>query len=206
VASERVSDREWIADYFQGKTGRFLDIGAFDGYGGSSLTFPLSEAGWHGVLVEPHPKWFQIMRERLGNNPRLELVHAAITAEAGLVTFWGDDRGEVSTVAENWRARFATGYNVPYARYHVATITPAQLIAAFGGPRDWRFVSIDAEGVSIELAMLLPWAEMVDTEILTVEWDRICQPRHDELIPFMAPWFNVERSDATNIIFKRKGA
>jgi len=204
VDSERLSDREWIADFFKGKTGRFLDIGAYDGFGGSSLTFTLCEAGWHGVLVEPHPKWFQVMAERLGSNPRLELVHAAVTAQAGLVTFWGDDRGEVSTVAENWRARFANDYHVPYSRYHVAAITPGQLIGGFGGPRNWRFVSIDAEGVSIELTFLLPWATMIDTEILCVEWDG--QPNHDDLVPFLAPWYDVARYDITNIIFQRRGA
>lgn len=207
MASERVRDRDWIAAYFKakGKVGRFLDIGAYDGYGGSSLTYLLYEAGWSGVLVEPNPKWFQVMAAKLGNEPRLELVHAAITVTGGLVTFWGDDRGEVSTVDDKWRERFATGYNVPYSRYHVGSVTPVQLLDAFGGPRGWHFVSIDAEGVSIELALLLPLADMVDTEILVVEWDKICQPLHDQLVPRVAQWYDVERYDATNIIFKRKG-
>ena len=205
MASERLSDRDWIADYFQGKTGRFLDIGAYDGYGGSSLTYLLYEAGWSGVLVEPNPRHFLAMADKLCDNLpnlRLELVHCAITVEGGLVRFFADDRGEVSTIDDEWRERFAKGYGVPFKQYHVASITPRQLLWAFGGPHNWRFVNIDAEGVSIRLALALPW-ERMDTEILCVEWDG--QAGKDDLPKHLFPWFDVARFDATNILFKRKG-
>jgi FkbM family methyltransferase len=194
-------DRDWIRNYFAGQTGRFLDIGAFDGFN-SSLTYDLIEAGWSGVMVEPNPKYFLSMLERHQGNPRLEFVQAAVSpATTGLVKFWGDHRfgGELSTIAKPWRDRFVRSHDVPYLPYTIGAVTVGDLLASFGGPLGWRFVSIDAEGVSIELCRRLPLAQMVDTEILCVEWE--CD---DSLIPFLEPYYAVAAQNQTNLIVKRK--
>lgn len=198
--------REWIDHYFVGETGRFLDIGAYDGVT-SSLTAGLAEAGWRGVFVEPTPRQFSQLIERYHDNPRLEFVHAAIAERAGLAKFWIADRGQASTIDEGWRKRFIQLCGTIYSEVYVATVTPRELLDAFGGPRDWRFVSIDAEGVSIELCCSLPLAEMVDTEIICIEWDTKGLTEDSlgqaELMLVLAPYYNVVSADVTNVIVKR---
>jgi len=199
--------QEWIDNYFKGKTGRFLDIGAYDGYI-NSLTCGLAMAGWSGVFVEPNPPQFITLLERYRHaGPRLQFVHAAIAAQAGLVKFWSADRGQGNTLNKQWRDMFMKMCGTVYDEYHVAAITPIELLNAFGGPRDWHFVSIDAEGVSIEICCALPLAEMIDTEIMCIEWAQGLEEGtagRQELLACLTPYYHVVFSDVTNVIVKRK--
>ena len=75
------SDEEkYIVEYFNGKTGRFLDIGAYDGKAFSN-TYKLGLLGWSGVLVEPAPKVFHSLINNLSENKKMTLVNTAITLE-----------------------------------------------------------------------------------------------------------------------------
>lgn len=199
-------DREWINAHLRDHVGRFLDIGAFDGYN-SSLTYDLVRAGWSGVLVEPNPTHFNALLKLHRSNPRLHLVHAALARCAGLTMFWDDPRGEVSTLDPHWRDRFAVDYGTLYFGYHVATVTPDELLQAFGGPRNWQFVNVDAEGVSIELALMLPLDAMIDTEVICVEWDvkgLSGSPGKTDLLNCLQPYYDVVLQNSTNVLARRR--
>jgi FkbM family methyltransferase len=59
--------------------GRFIEVGAFDGYS-FSATYALECLGWTGLLIEPIPEAAQRCRERRRHS---RVVHAALGAEAG---------------------------------------------------------------------------------------------------------------------------
>ena len=170
--------------HFAGRTGRFLEVGAYDGFS-YSLTSLLIERGWRGVMVEPSVRNFGWLLEHRGHNPRLSLVNAAVTVQGGLQLFHDSDEGTLSTLNPHFMENRSKteGVSFPF-RYWTNTVTPRELLDAFGGPRDWDLVIIDVEGNNWEVAREFPWAEMVDTEVACVEWDHGEEPIKDILRPF----------------------
>jgi hypothetical protein len=52
------NEQEIILNFFNGRIGRYLDIGAFDGVAASN-TLALAELGWQGTVIEPSPWVFK---------------------------------------------------------------------------------------------------------------------------------------------------
>jgi len=82
-------ERKWVDEYFAGKRGIFLDIGAYDGVT-DSITRGLAEAGWYGVMVEADAESFCKLRSLYHNDPRISLVHCGLIPDgpSGLRRFW----------------------------------------------------------------------------------------------------------------------
>lgn len=131
---------------FKGKpAGRFLDIGAW-----SATTFSnvraLFELGWSGVCIEPSPRPMLDLLAEYGDEPRVTLIQAAVSLEAGIISLHITDDG-VSTASEaayeDWkeRATFRGSLMIP-------AITLDQISLQFGG---FDFWSIDVEGFSADL-------------------------------------------------------
>jgi len=74
---EHLSDHsQWgeqkiILDFFGDYVGRFLDLGAFDGIGGSNSR-GLTDRHWSGVCVEASPFTFQRLVSNHAGNPKVE--------------------------------------------------------------------------------------------------------------------------------------
>lgn len=65
-------------EYLGEKTdGYFVEAGAFDGFHWSN-TQMLAALGWRGLLIEPHPVYFEKCFGRYLNNHKVETVDAAI--------------------------------------------------------------------------------------------------------------------------------
>lgn len=156
------------------RPGRFLDIGAFDGVT-DSLTRHLWLAGWAGVLVEPDPVNFTALLNLYGTDtpsPPPRLVNAAVMPEACPVQFYAQlPAGQLGSAC----GRHVSAYQsrgVRFRQYTVVGITPGQLLALSGGAAGIDFLSIDAEGVSLELLGAFPLAEMTGLQALCVEHDQ----------------------------------
>lgn len=126
-------------------TGRFLDIGAWNARDKSN-TRALYERGWSGVAVEPSPEPFLGLLREYGNDGRVELIHAAVASVPGLLRFHAT-ADAVSTsneaIFEKWR-----GVTTYVGIFHCPAITLEGIAEQFG---EFDFVSIDAEGLSVEL-------------------------------------------------------
>lgn len=48
----------YMEEFGYTRYGSFVEIGAFNGYNWSN-TWPLAEAGWRGLMVEPNPEFFE---------------------------------------------------------------------------------------------------------------------------------------------------
>ena len=131
-------EQKYITEFFHGLTGKFLDLGAFDGLTGSN-TRGLSDLGWHGVLVEPSPFIFQRLIENHAGNDKMSFVNAAVMPENGLVTFY-DSGSQLATCKQD---HLVSEY--VKRKYSVSGIMPECLIPAFGNTFD--FVSLDVEGL-----------------------------------------------------------
>jgi len=172
---------------------RFLDIGAWspDVF---SNTRPLFERGWSGVLIEPSPGPMIGLLKFYGNEPRVELVQAAVVPYADpapLMMHITDDGLSTATpeVFELWKEK--GGY---YGQMTVLTLSWEQINLYFGG---FQFANIDAEGISVDLfrAMLQAGAEP----------DCVCCEHDNRLVELCematARGYKLLYSNGTNAVF-----
>lgn len=141
--SQNDEERAILAFFANQRTGRFLDIGAYDGVRLSN-TRALLEQGWSGVLVEPSA--LNLVNLAKNCEPfadRVHIVQAAVTDKRGIAPFFIDtapDREWSTTINPEL---LASGSVIAPGRLKtsVATITILDLLPL--GPFD--FISIDAE-------------------------------------------------------------
>ena len=149
MPSQYEEDR-YIREALGDRVGDFLDIGAYHPTVFSN-TRALFERGWSGVMVEPSPEPFLTLLREYGNEPRIELVHAAVVARGHDLLRFHATADAVSTsdegVFEKWRNTAAfTG------SFLSGTVELGKLLRL--GPFD--FINFDSEGTStgLFLAML----------------------------------------------------
>jgi FkbM family methyltransferase len=108
----------------------------------------LAALGCRVIAVEPQPDFARLLRLLFGRSPRIEIVEAAIGAQAGKASLSISERTPtVTTVAADWRD--ARSHEPEFDGVHwnqslvVETTTLDLLIARWGMP---AFVKIDVEG------------------------------------------------------------
>lgn len=161
-----------VRELLPGPAGRFLEIGAYDGRT-ESLTLPLVEAGWGGVMVEANPLAFGRLLANMPDRPDLRLVcAAAVPGPAADLTlpFWlasGSERqDEMSTALPAWRDKpWCAG--IRWREVDVGQVTIVGLLARYG--RDFDLVVIDAEGLTLELLRAVPWPAMPRVRAIVAE-------------------------------------
>jgi FkbM family methyltransferase len=192
-------EREYIDNFFKDRLGRFLEIGAYNGVD-DSITLGLVEAGWEGVMVEPDPTNFLGLLKNHGSNKKLQLVNTAVATKTGLSHFWGNPSGQRGTLSQEFSDTEVKPSGDPQVEYTIAAISLSRLFSFFGGPKNWQFVLIDAEGCNKALTALLPLKDMVDTELMCIEWEH----GPEELIPLISDYYTVVEIIPPNIIAQRK--
>lgn len=136
-------EEDFIAEFFHGKSGRFLDVGAYDGVQLSN-TRRLLESGWSGVLVEPAAHNFQsLMKNCRIFEDRTVLIQAAVSTRWDLARLWIDlkpDRQWSTTI--NDALKDFGSVNLPSGQNVQVPTIPMSAMERFG-PYD--FISMDAE-------------------------------------------------------------
>ncbi len=150
------------------KDGRLLDIGAWWPTNLSNSR-ALIESGWSAVLVEPSPGPMRVLLGEYGNNSKVQLLQAAVTAHGKRITMQVTDY-PVSTndhkVYSLWQQDPATQY---LGLLIVPSVTIAYIFEEFGR---FDFIDIDAEGQSVEIAtQLLESADNLLPQCFCVEHD-----------------------------------
>jgi FkbM family methyltransferase len=160
-------EEQYILEAVGDGPGVFLDIGAFDGKTFSN-TAALADRGWSGVLVEPSMNAFTALRRRYADNPRIQLVHAAVGCVRGLVKFW-ESPDAVSTTSEKHREVWesAAAFQEPY---YVAQVTIPDLLN-LPSLRSLDLVSIDTEGTSSEIFAHWFTLSIPKPKVFIVEYD-----------------------------------
>ncbi len=181
--NSQYGEGKFILDHFAGRTGRFLDIGAFDGITFSN-TRPLADLGWSGVCVEPSPPAFCHLMRNYEGNDKVELVNAAIVGGPPLGfgarevhqpivqeffcnTADASSADMLSTLREDHRNKFQA---YPFRKILIPGITWWDL---FGAPcdRHFDFVNIDVEGINDQVFMAMPVG--LSCEMICIELDPI---------------------------------
>jgi len=145
-------------------SGRFLDIGAYDGQTLSN-TRALALSGWWGTLVEPNPRLFMGLLQMYGQDSRFTLVNAAMSDKSGLTRLFLDGTNEqyCSSIAPNAKELFPL---TPYPMsYLVSTITPKDLTETYD------FISIDTEGYDLPILKAMR-GTLDSTRLICIEYNQ----------------------------------
>jgi FkbM family methyltransferase len=162
-----------IVAFFRGDRGTFLDIGAYDGISGSN-TYRLAELNWWGVCVEPSPGCFARLEETHRHNRRVRLLPYCIGREDREVEFWDHGSGIASAsaafVERQQRAalRASPPIQLVWNRIAVRMITVKTLRSMIPEFEWFDFVSIDAEGMDLEILRQLPLDEL-EVKLVCIE-------------------------------------
>lgn len=145
------NNEEWYILQWTPENGRLLDIGAWWPKNLSN-TRALIEKGWSGVLVEPSPGPMRVLLGEYGNNDKITLLQAAITAHGKRITMQVTDY----PVSTSDHKVFSLWQQDPLTQYLGPLVVPSMTIAAvFEEFGRFDFIDIDAEGQSVELATQL---------------------------------------------------
>lgn len=185
-----------IVEYFNGRVGRFLDIGAYTGKGLSN-TLRLVELGWSGICVEPSPGPFADLKALHKDNTRVQCVNAAITPVSGEIDFWDSNGDAVSTTSDWHKQKWECGNSNKFKRIKVLSMTAAELVKTHGA--DYEFVSIDTEATNLGTLQAFIAAGL-HFELLCIEHDNY-QPQIISMFPGCQP---IE-VNAENLIIYYKG-
>lgn len=147
-------EQDHVLKFFEGiPTGRFLEIGAFDGKTFSN-TLALAERGWGGVCVEPSPGPFLGLLKLHGQRPDITVVQAAVAEKDEWLTFHDSGGDAISTLSLAHRVKWEAGFKCPFTPFHLRAVTMQQLLLKFG--TDFQFINLDVEGTNLPLFHQLP--------------------------------------------------
>lgn len=183
------NEEHYILNHFAGKTGKFLDLGAFDGITFSN-TYALLQSGWQGVYVEASPKMFTALTRNVIND-NAHFCLACITHEpvTGMITFYDNDQATATTDVNHvkkWEAQ------TPFKPITVMPVNYQAILSTYG--TDFDMVSLDIEGQSAELFIKL-FPLLPKVSLWVVEHDN----RKDEILS-LAQGFTVAYENGENLV------
>lgn len=186
-----------VWDYFKGKVGSLLEIGANDGITLSNSKF-LIEQGWYAHLVEPG-NIFNELFETHKDNRKVVVHNIGIGKEKKRVFFYesgphikgGNDKGLVSTADFNEMKKWP---GVKFNRTSIQLIPYKYLFHR----HTFDFISIDAEGMDWEI---LQQIDLKHTSCLCIEWNSKEELR--KLYIEYCQEFRILHTNAENLIFVR---
>lgn len=172
MAYSQNKEEEVILKYFEGKAGTFIDIGANDGITFSN-TRALAERGWKGVLVEPSPKAFDILKMRYEGHKGFYIYPFAIGSHNGKAMLQesgplcsANDVGLVSTFHSHEMDRFKR--IVKYEPVEVKVFKWKTFLNRLT-IKEFDFISADVEGNELDI---LPDMDLSKTQMICLEWNR----------------------------------
>ena len=162
-----------ILDYFKDRVGTLIDIGANDGKTFSN-SFALIEKGWAGDLFEPVENPFRKLHELHKDNPTIFCHRYAIGAETGLATIYesgshvtNEDWGLISTLKKSETERWKGTPLDNFTETQVQVLSWSDFYFA-SEQKKYEFVSIDAEGLELEILTQMD-LEAMEAEMICIE-------------------------------------
>jgi FkbM family methyltransferase len=198
-----------IEEFFQGRLGTFLDIGAFDGLNFSN-TLRLLELGWSGILVEPATTNFLNLEKNLKDKEipfsQYQLINSAVVPnyfKKSTVFFealHSNGYGSaVSSFSKDWIDNFVEMSDITEIN---PTSVKIEHVSDFFNQvgYDFNFITIDVEGLSYELLVSIDWKKFKSLELLCIEAEQL----REKYIEVMSHYnFIMHTYEEGNIFFKK---
>lgn len=166
-------ESEIVLNYFKGKKGTVLEVGANDGITYSN-SYDLITAGWQAYLLEPGSV-FDMLKFQHSGKPNVCLYNFGIAQEMGVKIFYesaahipgGSDTGLVSTTnadeLEKWKG-------VEFTETVATFVTFQNFLSQVGEKPVFDFISIDVEGSEWEVLSQINLLK-VGCKVLCIEWN-----------------------------------
>jgi len=161
----------------------FVEVGMIDGKRFSN-TLAFEDRGWQGLCVEAHPRYVDMVRT---NRPNSTVIHAAASDQTGVLPFYADPRGDLSSLVARDEREMKRRFGHWYQGYEVVEVpvrTLDEMLAQARAPQGFELISIDIEGGEpaalrgLDVAYWKP-------RILVIEADdeKACQALDEQLNP-----------------------
>jgi len=186
-------EEHYILNHFKGQTGRFLDIGAYDGVGLSN-TRALAELGWDGVCIEPNPEVFEALCKNYSDNKKVLCYEYAVGQVSGWQNMNMNDT-YYSTLSNEEVKRWVTDSTIQYESKTVEVKTFADFYKENQGT--FEFISIDAEGVDYEILEQIDLTE-IGCKMICIETNGIETQKYIDYCVFYG--FKVLHINPENLI------
>jgi FkbM family methyltransferase len=155
------NERQILQRFFGEKTNGFLvEVGAADGIDNSHTEFLIRERDWSALLIEPHPQFFEALVDRYSGNPKVFLSNIGILLNPGIHTLYMN--GQISRFLNKPDSfKYLDSENVECN-------TLSYVCDSFDVPKNFDFLTIDAEEKDIEVLKSLDWS-VWEPQLICVE-------------------------------------
>lgn len=170
-----------IENFFKSYTGRYLDIGAYDGTSGSN-TFQLLKKGWAGVVVEASPEAFSRLTHNYRDFDKVTMVNKALVPN-----YWTKELPfyePMRLVDGKLYATSVSSFSLSHAKWFLARLSKHDItletrtvetvrVNDFFNQHgyDFDFISLDVEQLNFELITAMPWEKFTNLKLISVEID-----------------------------------
>jgi FkbM family methyltransferase len=177
-----------------------LDFGAFDGKTISNTYFLEKELGWHGICVEPNPRYFpDLCRSR-----ECIAVNVALWPQSRELLRFVDAHGLSSL--ESHKANDAAAELREKATLRVIevdTLNPNELLKRFDAPPLIDYLSLDVEGAEYEVISALDLSSYA-IALMTIEHNHNL-PRQNRIRSYLAEFgYEVVQNRNDDFFFNRE--
>jgi FkbM family methyltransferase len=167
----RLSRSQWSQDIFvmystnMKKRGTYLEVGGADGITHSNTLALRDHLGWSGLLIEPDPEMFKILKSARGHSD--EVIQAAISPDGKAGTALLRSVGQLSSLVgyEGDDIHSETRMEQTLA-VQTPTISLTEILRK--RPR-LDYFSLDVEGAELEIINTIRWDEIEAPLVITVE-------------------------------------
>lgn len=139
--------------------GFVVDVGAADGIRYSNSRYLIDELGWSGLLVEPHPTFFDRIKSLYEDSNKVSVVNAAVYSKEGEMPFYvygRDEHAQVSTLSETFKDKVTRVHGDKFEA-EPTQVRVLKLSSILEGVKNIDFLSIDCEGVDMEVLLSNDW-------------------------------------------------
>lgn len=149
------------------KPGYYVDVGACYPVRYSN-TFLYYVRGWHGLLIEPNPD----MSERLRRvRPRDTVVPMGISESGATLTYRKFDDAEFNSFSDGQVTALAEYGIKSGAALEIRTAPLRDILAANNVPRDFEILSVDCEGMDVEVLESNDWEKFQPQWIIVEDYE-----------------------------------
>lgn len=176
------NEQEIILSFFNGRIGRYLDIGAFNGVDMSN-TLALAELGWQGTAIEASPWVFKRLKsnyEERQLTSSITLIEAAVVPDnyPAQIKFYETHKSHnlepgtgVGSFSMEHSYSWANKNKEQFYTEVVETIVGTIPLKEIFKDVDYNFISIDVEEFNLELMVSIPWQLLTKLEMFCIEYD-----------------------------------
>lgn len=146
-----------------------VDVGANNGFYGSN-SFPFVARGWRAILVEPHPKVFAKLQKLHHAKPNVTCLNLACAEKSGFFPLHIGDDGEAPSTStlsgDPELLKTRTKGTIVVRVERLADVLATQQI-----PQDFGLLTVDAEGMDLEVLQGLDFSRWRPRLIITEDYE-----------------------------------